>query len=241
MNHDFPLNLNEVLGVSSDAKLADIRTAYIEKSKKHHPDHGGDEWAFRVVQAAYERLSRSRVISHAGAETAPPSPARRADSQRSAAREAPPPAREVVEQVRAGVTDRNIDPTLVVEVELFCLRFEVANSWTTINMISAAQRNLSCSLNISWPAKELDHLALLTANVEDSLEEISAAFSVLSKGKSADAVRSKVENDRFEGWAGYSTANEAFESFRVFHEELKNRGYGVKQWSRELILPQEWK
>ena len=34
----------------------EIREAYRSKSKKHHPDLGGDEWAFRMVARAYEVL-----------------------------------------------------------------------------------------------------------------------------------------------------------------------------------------
>ena len=36
--------------------MEDIQKAYREKSKKHHPDLGGDEWAFRMVVRAYEIL-----------------------------------------------------------------------------------------------------------------------------------------------------------------------------------------
>jgi len=36
--------------------LDEIHEAYRSKSKKHHPDLGGDEWAFRMVTRAYEVL-----------------------------------------------------------------------------------------------------------------------------------------------------------------------------------------
>ncbi len=45
-----------VLGVDRDASPDEIRAAFREKSKKYHPDLGGDEWAFRMVQQAYESL-----------------------------------------------------------------------------------------------------------------------------------------------------------------------------------------
>jgi DnaJ domain len=55
--HSFSLDPRTVLGVSPDASLEEIHDAYRAKSKKHHPDCGGDEWAFRMVTRAYEVLS----------------------------------------------------------------------------------------------------------------------------------------------------------------------------------------
>lgn len=48
-----------VLGLSPEATQPAIRRAYRERAKAVHPDaEGGDEEAFRRVQAAYERLRR---------------------------------------------------------------------------------------------------------------------------------------------------------------------------------------
>ena len=46
----------KVLGVSADATLDEIQKAYRLKAKKHHPDMGGDAWAFEHVQEAYQTL-----------------------------------------------------------------------------------------------------------------------------------------------------------------------------------------
>src|SRR3984957_6512648 len=54
--HSFSLDPRTVLGVGPEASLDEIRDAYHAKSKKHHPDVGGDEWAFRMVARAYEVL-----------------------------------------------------------------------------------------------------------------------------------------------------------------------------------------
>lgn len=54
--HSFSMDPRTVLGVGPDASLDEIRDAYRAKSKKHHPDMGGDEWAFRMVTRAYEVL-----------------------------------------------------------------------------------------------------------------------------------------------------------------------------------------
>jgi DnaJ domain len=54
--HAFSLDPRTVLGLAPGASPEDIQAAYHAKSKKHHPDVGGDEWAFRVVVRAYEVL-----------------------------------------------------------------------------------------------------------------------------------------------------------------------------------------
>lgn len=54
--HSFSLDPRTVLGVGPEATLEEIHDAYRAKSKKHHPDLGGDEWAFRMVTRAYEVL-----------------------------------------------------------------------------------------------------------------------------------------------------------------------------------------
>ncbi len=48
----------KILGVSPNASLDEIHQAYREKVKKHHPDMGGDVWAFQQVNEAYESLTR---------------------------------------------------------------------------------------------------------------------------------------------------------------------------------------
>lgn len=60
--HSFSLDPRTVLGVGQDASLDEIRDAYRVKSKKHHPDLGGDEWAFRMVTRAYEVLKTTEAV-----------------------------------------------------------------------------------------------------------------------------------------------------------------------------------
>lgn len=50
----------EVLGIDPDASVEAIRTAYRERVKETHPDHGGDEEAFKRVRWAYEYLKEHR-------------------------------------------------------------------------------------------------------------------------------------------------------------------------------------
>jgi hypothetical protein len=46
----------EVLGVERDATSEEIKTAYRQKSKEMHPDHGGDPEAFSELNEAYKTL-----------------------------------------------------------------------------------------------------------------------------------------------------------------------------------------
>ena len=53
-----PKDHYDALGVSRNAKAEDIRKAFRQKAKEHHPDAtgGGDAIAFRAAQEAYEAL-----------------------------------------------------------------------------------------------------------------------------------------------------------------------------------------
>lgn len=44
----------EVLGLSRDCTLKDVKAAYKKKLKLHHPDNGGDPYKWRELQEAYE-------------------------------------------------------------------------------------------------------------------------------------------------------------------------------------------
>ena len=50
----------KILGVEPNATTKEIQRAYREQSKKHHPDAGGDTWAFQQVQDAYDALTNSK-------------------------------------------------------------------------------------------------------------------------------------------------------------------------------------
>lgn len=63
MTYTYEFDPFQILGVSPEATLEEIRDAYRQKTKRHHPDVGGEEWAFRLVVRAYEILSTSRVVS----------------------------------------------------------------------------------------------------------------------------------------------------------------------------------
>ncbi len=62
MTYTYEFDPYQILGISSEATLEQIRDAYRQKTKRHHPDVGGEEWAFRLVVRAYEILSTARVV-----------------------------------------------------------------------------------------------------------------------------------------------------------------------------------
>ena len=47
----------EVLGVDRGATANEIRSAYLAKSREHHPDLGGDIAQFQALAAAYKRIT----------------------------------------------------------------------------------------------------------------------------------------------------------------------------------------
>jgi len=49
-------DLYQVLGVARDADTSDIRTAYKQLAKEHHPDKGGDPEKFKEISQAHEIL-----------------------------------------------------------------------------------------------------------------------------------------------------------------------------------------
>ena len=51
------MELYEVLGVEKDADSRDIKKAYFNLAKTHHPDKGGDAEKFKQIQRAYDVLS----------------------------------------------------------------------------------------------------------------------------------------------------------------------------------------
>jgi curved DNA-binding protein CbpA len=55
-SNDLLLNFYEVLNVSEDSSLAEIKKQYRKLVTKYHPDHGGDSSLFALVQRAFESL-----------------------------------------------------------------------------------------------------------------------------------------------------------------------------------------
>lgn len=54
----------ETLGVAKDATPEEIKSAFRNLAKKHHPDLGGDEAEFKKINEAYDTLSDPEKKSH---------------------------------------------------------------------------------------------------------------------------------------------------------------------------------
>jgi hypothetical protein len=218
-----------ILGLGRNPTPEQVRDAYRTKSKKHHPDHGGDEWAFRIVVRAYELLGggRSAVASVAAPRA----------SQRTSGPIQPTVVQDTG-QVRRGVHDQGIDPTRIVAVEIVWMRFEVEDV-TELLSVPGADRNLSGSIHLIWPDPELSQLPSTIRNPGGILLELNGAYESLKAKTRPHASHLAVEDGQFEGWISYPSGSMAWEAFRVLHISLKLRTLGVRQWTRDLTIPRD--
>ena len=210
-----------VLGVPRGATAEQIRDAYHQKSKKHHPDRGGDDWAFRIVVRAYELLTQS-----------PPADSPRAGAAAAPARDEPADTG----RIRPGVHDRDVDPTRLVHVEMLWMRYEVED-FVALLTARPADRNLSGALTLTWPDPALAGYAASLPQADRILRALNAAFDEARSRPEVRGARSHIEAGRFEAWLGYPDGHAAWQAFKHLHVGLKARGLGVKQWTRDLIVP----
>jgi curved DNA-binding protein CbpA len=232
MMHGFQLDPHAVLGVAPGAPLQDVRDAYRAKSKKHHPDHGGDEWAFRVVVRAYEILSTAPATARES-HTRPQEPAA-SPRPHTAPR---PGASSSADRIRPGIQDKISDPSRIIDVEILWLRYQVHDLFE-LTAEDAEDQNLSGSLNIVWPSatatQERNHNqdAEILRLLDDVFDDMRTKTRVVSS-------RCKREATRFTGWLSYPSGDRAWNAFKVLHELLNARKLGVRQWTRDMIIPKE--
>ena len=232
MDYAFPLDPRAVLGVPPEATLEQIREAYRAKSKRYHPDVGGEEWAFRVVARSYELLCTARVMGRASEEMAR-GPA--ASAARPASSGGGPDRR-----VRPGVRDSAVPPDRLVAVEMLLIRYELDNPMSLLTE-RPEDRNLSCTLNIAWP-KPGAPASFAEGGTRPLRAALEAAFRETAQATAPTAARSDLDDiGRFVGWLSYPTATKADEAFRTFHAALQARGLGAEQTIREVTIPREWR
>ncbi len=209
----------DVLGLPKGHSAEELREAYRKKSKKHHPDGGGDEWAFRVVARAHEIATQSLERGLLTSKT----------------RESPDTG-----HIRAGVQDKAIDPGRVVDVEMVWMRYEVDDVMGLLaEKLSGEDRNLSGSLEITWPTAELSGRAEKLPNASKILGALNAAFDDLRVRTPTTGARSQIEGGKFWATLGYASGKVASDAFKHFHVNLKARGLGVKQWTRDVTIPRD--
>ena len=233
MSHGLPLDPHEILGLAPGATSQEVREAFRAKSKKHHPDLGGDAWAFRIVVRAFEVLNASNagpgLDLHFGAARESPRP--------PSAR--PAPSTEATGQVRAGVRDRVADPAQLVAVELLRVRYEARDPLVLDTFTEPENPNLSGTLNLAWPDPEAPAAAARGPRTAEVIASLTRVFDEVRAHTPVVTSRSEVGPDgaRFTGWLSYAGGEEAWQAFRVLREHLKRRGLGVRQWTRDLVIP----
>jgi len=227
----FEIDPHDVLGVPEGATLEEIRDAYRRKAKQHHPDAGGETWAFRILSQSYETLSAARVTKAAWTEFA---------ARPTATRVVPPEPEsdEVEETVRAGAHDVVLDPARVVDVEKLWVRRDVGGVWLLRDAFSG-DRFLSCSLNITWPSESHQDDARALDDPNPLLQQLAEVFAEMQALSGATSSNSQMEEDWFSGWLSYPSLNKATVAFRNLHHALRSRGFSVRSWTRDLTIPRE--
>ena len=236
MGISFPIEPEEVLGLTANASLDELRVAYRERAKRHHPDAGGESWAFRIITQCYEWMVMQRMTHKLREEESreetrsrrPPEPPPRA--QASAAPASDPDDTHARKSTRDTVSDT----VRLVDVEVFTIRYEL-NDPTQLLYARAEERTLTCSLNVTWPSREFEGKA--SASVPELLPIVQGAFRSLVKKTRAKISHIHDMPDQFNAWVSYPTATKANEAFEQLRAMLNEHGMGVAQWLRDVILP----
>lgn len=265
MNHHFSLNPRTILGVSIEATADEIRDAFREKSKKHHPDLGGDEWAFRMVLRAYEVLKSTANGLEAGGGGGAASPGSNVDVDVDVVVEAQPWMKpsphapffaqkrfrfgaeatdEAAEGPSAGETPTQTPPPGVfqtVEVELIWIRFEMVESAAAAEASDGTDRaTLSVCMVVSWPMRSLVARAAEYSDLGETLRSVIDAFEYLQNQSAAVAVRSRIEDGQFVGWVSFPDVVTAQSGFLVLRDNLAQHNLSVRLQTRDELIPQGW-
>ncbi len=220
----------DVLGVSTSASLQELRAAYHEKARKHHPDHQGDSWAFRVVNQAFEMLCRKRISARVEEEESKPSKAAQTGEKPSQAAA----AQSDDERVMGGIKDP-VYPSKVVDVELLFIRLEISDP-TQFLFTAAADRNLSCTMTLSWPSQLASQQAIDPNVRKERVELLQKFIKTLVRDTHPQGHVTQATNEQLMSWLTYPTAQAATQAFRQFRQSLLPAEMGVNQRTRELIV-----
>ncbi len=267
--HAFSLDPRTILGVGPDASMEQIHEAYRAKSKKYHPDMGGDEWAFRMVARAYEVLKTTaeapasvRSWEGRGADVASPGRSaewawtrdarfRRPDDSATASSQAngAEPHGESDEDDRAASTsgaarEPYLDSSRIrtVGVELIWTRFEKDGP---ARLLSDPDRDaddatLSVCMVMAWPPEELAHRTAEFPAAAETLRTLIDLFERLHNQKAVVAGRSRIEDGRFVGWLSYPDVLTAQDAIVALRETCRTRGLSIKLQTRDERIPFDW-
>jgi hypothetical protein len=233
---DLPIDPEEVLGVGPETPLEQIRYAYRDKAKRHHPDAGGEAWTFRILNHSYEWLVMRRMSRRVWEEEAGEARRRGAPTPPTGPHSETYATSHNIDDTHArrAVRDAVDDTAHLVDIELFTIRYEVSDP-SELLYARAEDRTLTCSLNVNWPSRE--HSGTRGAEQNETFHVVQGVFrSVVRKTR---AKTSHVLDDptRFDAWVSYPTLTLASQAFETMRELLHQQRLGVAQWLREVIVP----
>ena len=265
--HAFSLDPRTVLGVSPGASPDEIREAYHAKSKKYHPDAGGDEWAFRMVARAYEVLktTASAQSSQPWEQPVPGSPAPEEEQRWSWAR-GPSFSRPDSSAPRwdsthaAPVDDMGPQSDAVADEEPArasaesaefrpqpddLRRVNVELVWTryekdALGPFSSTPEADDATLSVCMVISWPPHyLVDRAAEFPSSGETLHTLIELFGQLRTGSVVaaRSQIEDGRFVAWLSYPDVPTAGDAVLYVRETLQSRGLSPKLQTRDVVLP----
>ncbi len=258
------------MGVSPAATLDEIHEAYRSKSKKHHPDLGGDEWAFRMVTRAYEVLKTTNATvapkpwespgaDLTGSQNQPGwnwngSTSNGSSNGPTASCNGSPGANHSEnagagsrnepspdpEEAEAGDAQIDLEEFRIVDVALIWTRFEPDGVTQVCSSTEENERTLSVCLVISWPAPHLVARAAEIKSASEILRALIELFEHLHGSPSVVASRSRIEDGRFVGWLSYPNVLTAQDAFLSLRDALQSQHLAVKLQTVDQRVPIAW-
>ncbi len=245
--------------------MEEIQRAFRDKSRKHHPDLGGDEWAFRMVVRAYEILKTTRGIEekHASPSTVANSSGFEThwgngktghDRTGFTSDESRDPFATGKDSTASGSTRASAfadqawvsqsPPTVVefrtIDVELVWIRFELAGDLKERLQEEPAVTTLSVCMVISWPRTSLVKHAAAFPDAAESLRWVIESFEDMRSQEQVLGSRSRIEDGQFVGWLSYPNVVQAEAGFKRLQAALSAHELRVSLRTRDEPLPTEW-
>jgi hypothetical protein len=138
--------------------------------------------------------------------------------------------------IRLGVHDKETPATRLVLVEVVWMRYSVEDVFELLGD-RTTNRQLSGSIKIVWPDVDLPGDPRGVPFADRILVALNGAFDELRAKTSPLKARSQIDSGRFEAWLSYLNGPAATAAFKHLHVTLKARGLGVRQWTREMLIP----